>query len=77
MSTETRTVGELATERSEVVAWRCDRLRAHGFATSLASALASDCRVDLHALIELVEGGCPPELAARILAPLDHENRPC
>ena len=28
---------------------------------------------DLHALIELVERGCPPELAVRILAPLDEE----
>jgi len=27
--------------------------------------------VDVHALIELVERGCPPDLAARILAPLD------
>ena len=30
-----------------------------------------DTRYDLHALIELVERGCPPELAVRILAPLD------
>ncbi|WP_344257069.1 hypothetical protein [Terrabacter carboxydivorans] len=28
-------------------------------------------RVDLHALLELVDAGCPPELAARILSPLD------
>jgi hypothetical protein len=33
--------------------------------------------VDLHALIELVERGCPPVLAARILAPLEHERREC
>ena len=33
--------------------------------------------MDLHALIELVEHGCPPELAARILAPLDEERTPC
>jgi hypothetical protein len=31
--------------------------------------------VDLHALTGLVERGCPPPLAARILAPLDHERR--
>jgi hypothetical protein len=30
--------------------------------------------VDVHALIELVERGCRPELAARILAPLDGET---
>jgi hypothetical protein len=30
----------------------------------------------LHALIELVERGCPPELALRILAPLDDGEAP-
>ena len=33
-----------------------------------------DQRYDLHALIELVEHGCPPLLAVRILAPLDVEG---
>jgi hypothetical protein len=42
-----------------------------GFAAPLAQALATDCRIDLHALLELVDRGCPPKLAARILAPLD------
>ena len=37
----------------------------------LAEELACDWRYDLHALIELVERGCEPALAARILAPLD------
>ena len=32
-------------------------------------------RYDLHALIELVERGCPPELAVRILAPLEEDER--
>lgn len=62
---------------SEVIAWRHEQLLAHGFTGARASELASDCGVDLHALIELVERGCPPELAARILAPLDDERRPC
>jgi hypothetical protein len=55
----------------EVVAWRRDRLAAAGFSAGLARALADDRRIDLHALIELTERGCPPETAARILAPLD------
>jgi hypothetical protein len=55
----------------EVVAWRRDRLEAAGFPGGLARALAEDRRVDLHALIELTERGCPPETAARIMAPLD------
>jgi hypothetical protein len=33
--------------------------------------------MDLHAMIELVERGCPPELAARIVAPFDDEGSPC
>jgi hypothetical protein len=48
-----------------------------GFEADLAAFIASDCALDLHAMIELVERGCPPRLAARILAPLDHERNPC
>jgi hypothetical protein len=55
----------------EVVAWRRERLLAAGFGVALARALARDRRYDLHALVELSELGCPPETAARILAPLD------
>jgi hypothetical protein len=45
-------------------------LREAGFPAALARSLAGK-HVDLHALLELVDAGCPPELAARILAPLD------
>lgn len=55
----------------EVVTWRRDQLVACGFPLPLSSRLARDGRYDLHALIELVEHGCLPELAVRILAPLD------
>lgn len=51
--------------------WRSCRLVDAGFPRGLALRLARDTRYDLHALIELVERGCPPSLAARILAPLD------
>jgi hypothetical protein len=44
-----------------------------GFPPSLAHRLAHDGAYDLHALIELVERGCPPVLAMRILAPLENE----
>jgi hypothetical protein len=54
----------------DVVAWRRDRLVAAGFDPRLARTLARDRGVDLHALIELTERGCPPATAARILAPL-------
>jgi hypothetical protein len=51
--------------------WRADRLVAAGFARPLAERVAADARFDVHALIELTERRCPPELACRILAPLD------
>lgn len=46
---------------------------ASGFSHSLARRVAHDAAYDLHALIELVERGCPPAFAVRILAPLDEE----
>lgn len=52
-------------------AWRRRRLAAAGFEPRLAAALAADPDVDLHELLVLVDRGCPPPLAARILAPLD------
>jgi hypothetical protein len=59
------------------VHWRARRLRAAGFEAALADALARDCGYDLHALLELTDRGCPPELAVRILAPIEEEPRPC
>lgn len=57
--------------------WRERRLRRAGSPAGLARELAGDCRVDLHALLTLVERGCPPGPAARIVAPLEEERRPC
>ena len=62
---------------NDAVAWRRALLRRAGFGTTLTEDLSRECAVDLHALIELVERGCPPPLAARIMAPLDHERRAC
>jgi hypothetical protein len=56
-----------------VLAWRRGRLQRAGFEARLAEKLASDRRFDLHAVLELIDRGCPPELAARILAPLDDQ----
>ena len=58
----------------EVVSWRRDQLVQAGFALPIASRLARDGRYDLHALLELVDRGCAPDLAVRILAPLDAEH---
>ena len=60
-----------------VLAWRADRLRDAGCSAQLADRLARDGRYDLHALLELIDRGCPAELAVRILAPLEDECEPC
>nr|WP_297415818.1 hypothetical protein [uncultured Nocardioides sp.] len=54
----------------DVRAWRRCRLLEAGFSPELAESVASDPRFDLHALLELVDRGCPPALAVRIVAPL-------
>jgi hypothetical protein len=59
---------------SGVVAWREARLRLAGFDQETASRLARERTIDLHALLDLIDRGCPPHLAARILAPLDSKK---
>ena len=66
---QTRTGSERGVE--EVDRWRSDRLVESGFPLPVATEVAQNARYDLHELIELVERGCPPELALRIRAPLE------
>jgi hypothetical protein len=61
-------------ERTEWARWRARRLRSAGFSADLAHRLAGAHRIDLHELLELVDRGCPPDLAARILAPLEDDT---
>jgi hypothetical protein len=63
------------TPANEVRDWRRRRLLALGLSAKAAQLLAEDRRVDLHELLDLVDRGCPPELAARILAPFDQAER--
>jgi hypothetical protein len=72
MSPTERTATDLS-----VVLWRTRRLRQAGFGAQLAGALARDCAYDLHEVLSLVDRGCPPDLAAHILAPLDQRVRRC
>lgn len=56
----------------KIVQWLRDRLAAAGFAAELAGSR----QIDLHAVLDLIDHGCPPVLAARILAPLDEPTHP-
>ena len=58
------------TVSDDVATWRRDALLRAGFGPTLADQLARDGQIDLHELLGLVDRGCPPQLAARILAPL-------
>ncbi len=53
--------------------WRRCRLLEAGFPETLADAVAADPLFDLHALLQLLDRGCPPDLAVRITAPLPGE----
>ena len=55
------------TELERVERWRTAELMRVGFDGEDAVALAVRSDVDLHEAIALVERGCPPELAVRIL----------
>ena len=69
MRTQTRDLG-----LDHVVVWRREQLVRSGVPFSMAAQAASNGGYDLHALIELLGRGCPPEFAIRILAPLESEN---
>jgi hypothetical protein len=56
-------------EYADVTAWRRRRLLESGFDESLAAWVAETPGVDLHAVLTLVDRGCPPETAIRILGP--------
>ena len=57
----------IETELDRVERWRTAELMRVGFPGDDAVALAARTDVDLHDAIELVQRGCPPDLAVRIL----------
>jgi hypothetical protein len=59
-----------------VVDWRRRRLLAAGVPQRLAAWIAAQSHADLHELLELIDRGCRPDLAVRIVAPLE-ERPPC
>lgn len=54
---------------------RRSELRHAGFSAQLAGEVAADLRYELRAILELVQRGCAPRVAVRILAPLDPPRR--
>jgi hypothetical protein len=56
------------------VNWRQLELEQCGFPELLAARVARDERYELGRLVELVEQGCAPALAVRILSPLDTQE---
>lgn len=57
-----------------LVSWRRAELIHCGFPRALAARIARDERYDLHQLVELMEQGCSPALAVRILSPLEKQD---
>jgi hypothetical protein len=54
-------------ELEQVERWRAERLKRAGYPSDGAVALAARHDVDLHRAIELLESGCPAEIALKIL----------
>jgi hypothetical protein len=54
-------------ELEQVERWRATELERAGYPPDAAGRIASRHDVDLHRAIALVENGCPPELALKIL----------
>ena len=50
-----------------VLEWRLEQLERAGFRGDVVVDLAERRDIDLHDALHLVEAGCPPALAARIL----------
>jgi len=57
----------IETELERVERWRTEELIRVGFDPDVAAVMAIEPGVDLHAAVDLIARGCPPDLAARIL----------
>ena len=55
------------TESERIERWRVEELERAGYCPGDAVELASRSYIDLHLAVELIERGCPPETATRIL----------
>jgi hypothetical protein len=58
----------IESELERIVSWRSEELERAGYSPDGAAALAARLDIDLHEAIDLVQrGGCPPDIALRIL----------
>ncbi len=55
------------TESERIQRWRAQELERAGYDRQAAAELAGRADVDLHRAVELLERGCPPATALRIL----------
>ena len=55
------------TETERIERWRAEELQRAGYEPRAAGRLAVRHDVDLHAAVELLERGCPSDLALKIL----------
>jgi hypothetical protein len=55
------------TELEKIERWRAEELERAGYGTRSAGRLAARHDIDLHRAVELLDQGCPPELAVKIL----------
>jgi hypothetical protein len=54
-------------EIERIERWRAEELERAGYEPRAAGRLAVRHDVDLHTAVDLLEHGCPPELALKIL----------
>jgi hypothetical protein len=54
-------------EEEVVFRWRFDQLERAGYAADAAFEMAGRSDIDLHGALDLVQRGCPVDLAFRIL----------
>ena len=57
----------LETELERVERWRAEELMRAGYDPGAAADLSTRPDIDLHTAIDLLERGCPADLAVRIL----------
>jgi hypothetical protein len=55
------------TEQIQIELWRTEELERAGYSHRAAGRLAARHDIDLHQAVRLLERGCTPELALRIL----------